>query len=576
MYRKTLAAILTAAMTVTLLAGCGNSQPQDSGVGTQEQTKVSEESSQSRQSESRTQEEQPENDGDEFVQTWPDGQKIRWFVRGSNTTSPYSRFNDLKAIPIIEEKFHVDIEFVIANGSNDEIDAQYLAMLTSGDVPDVVCYLHNEAYQGKGGIPGLYSGGVCMELNDLIENNMPNLKKIFETYPDVARDMRTDDGKYLYFQRINPLESDTDKMSLSDVGLVMRQDWLDNVGMQAPETIDEWYNVLKAFKDMDPNGNGIADEIPFDAASSGLTLFEGAFGISKGAYIDPKTGKVNYGAVTQEYKSFLEEMNKWYSEGLMANAYDEEGNLAKSDTLDENIAGDIAGSWKGLASAAEHKIPLIAEKNPNAALAAVPYPKTKDGEIYIINRNFSRVQRETQIISADCEYPEAVAAIIDYMYSDEGSELMLWGEEGVTFEREADGTRKLTEFGIANTELPDGSKPQNYKMYGNQCTGFPAFGLYDINMASREDWYREACRTWCQGDYSINYPKAVSFTEEEQKILNPENSEIDSYIEEMQWKFITGQEPLSNFDTYLANLERMGIKDRIQVYQDAYDRYLAR
>ena len=84
MYRKTLAAILTAAMTVTLLAGCGNSQPQDSGVGTQEQTKVSEESSQSRQSESRTQEEQPENDGDEFVQTWPDGQKIRWFVRGSN------------------------------------------------------------------------------------------------------------------------------------------------------------------------------------------------------------------------------------------------------------------------------------------------------------------------------------------------------------------------------------------------------------------------------------------------------------------------------------------------------------
>ena len=84
------------------------------------------------------------------------------------------------------------------------------------------------------------------------------------------------------------------------------------------------------------------------------------------------------------------------------------------------------------------------------------------------------------------------------------------------------------------------------------------------------------CRTWCQGDYSINYPKAVSFTEEEQKILNPENSEIDSYIEEMQWKFITGQEPLSNFDTYLANLERMGIKDRIQVYQDAYDRYLAR
>ena len=388
--------------------------------------------------------------------------------------------------------------------------------------------------------------------------------------------MKTNDGKYLYFQRINPLETLTDIMAVGSAGIVMRQDWLDNVGLEVPKTIDDWYQVLKAFKSMDPNGNGINDEIPFDASSAGLSYFEGGFGFSSNIYIDPDTGKVNHGATTQQYKNYLEEMNKWHSEGLIVNVFDEEGNHVKSSVADENIAGDIAGSWKGLANAWEHKLPLIQEKNPSAALVAAPYPQADNGVVYISNDKVSRIQRETQLITTDCKYPEAVAAIIDYMYSEEGSELMLWGEEGVTFEKDAAGNRKLTEFGNAQVELPDGSKPQNYKMYGNMSTGFPTFGMYEIDLASRVQEYVDACAVWSSGDFSLVYSKAITLSAEELDKVSDGNTQINDYIFEMRWKFITGQEPISNFDSYLANLERMGINDMIAVYQNAYDNYVAR
>lgn len=560
MRKKLIAVTMLAVMTLSLFTGCGKDTKNESG------------------GEKETVQQGANGDSETadlgIVQTWPDGQKITWFLRGNKEQSTYNRFENLKAIAMIEDKFNVDIEFIVANGSSEEIDQQYLLLLSSGELPDVISYLHNEAYTG--GIPKLYAEDVCIELNDLIDKNMPHLKKIFEEHTNVARDMKTNDGKFLYFQRINPLETMSEKMAAGSAGIVMRQDWLDNVGLEVPTTIDEWYQVLKAFKNMDPNGNGINDEIPFDASSAGLAYFEGGFGFSSNIYIDPDTGKVNHGAVTQQYKNYLEEMNKWYSEGLIVNVFDESGNHVKATVADENIAGDIAGSWKGLANAWEKSLPLIQEKNPSAALAAAPYPIADNGVMYINNANFSSIQRETQLISTNCKSPEAVAAIIDYMYSEEGSELMLWGEEGVTFEKDANGVRTLTEFGNAQVELPDGTKPQNYKMYGNMSTGFPTFGMFEIDLASRKQEYVDACEIWSSGDFSLNYPKAVTLSAEELEKVSDGNTEISDYIFEMRWKFITGQEPISNFDAYLSNLERMGINDMIAVYQNAYDQYLVR
>jgi len=588
MKKKIVAAMMTSVMCLSLLAGCGDSgsgQPA-AGGNSSSSSSSSTPSSDSQSSTGGSSESTPsgsEADAaggtDEFEQTWPDGQEIVWLVRDDGATADYSRYLDLITLKEIEEKFHVKFKFEFINGKAEDANQQYLTRLTTSPLPDVIGYLNEENYKEKGGITGLYNDGVCIRLNDLIETKIPNLAKIFEENPDIARDLSNSDGDYLYFERINPYASERDYISSTTTGLIMRQDWLDAVGMEVPTNMQEWYDVLTAFKTMDPNGNGEQDEIPFDAYSSGIMLLEGAFGMTSGIYIDPETGKVEHGARTQKYRAYLEEMNKWYVEGLMGNAFDENGGATKSDAGDDNVKRGIAGSWKGLSNNNTKFGDVMRETQPTAELVAVPWPATTDGKVYS-PRTVSRKQRETEIISTDCANDpaklDAVAAVINYMYSEEGSLMMTWGKEGDSYQVDEYGVRSLTEKGNEQVELQDGSKPQYYKMYGNQSACMPSFGNFDVDSATRDEWYNASATVWASASFELGYPGSISLNAEQSAKVNAGDSQLDTYIAEMKWKFITGQEPLSNFDTYVSNLERMGLSDRIAVYQEAYDAYMAK
>ena len=65
-------------------------------------------------------------------------------------------------------------------------------------------------------------------------------------------------------------------------------------------------------------------------------------------------------------------------------------------------------------------------------------------------------------------------------------------------------------------------------------------------------------------------------TAEEAETLNRIMTDINTYREEMTYKFITGQEPLDNFDAFVEQIRSQGIEEAIQIKQDALDRYLAR
>lgn len=580
MKKKIVAALMASVMCLSVLAGCGNNddQPQGGNSGSSESTSTTPSNSTPTASTPDASqpsggEEQPS--GQTWEQTWPDGQKITWLVRDDNVDPADSRYQQLIGVQKIEEMFHVDIEFIIFNGKAKDAGEQYLTMLTTEPLPDVISYLNEEMYKADGGITGLKQKGIIPQrLNEIIEAKMPNLSKILEDRPDIARDLSDNNGDYLYFERINPFDSATDYVAASDTGLVMRKDWLDDVGMDVPTNMDEWYDVLTAFKQIG------ADKVPFDAYSSGIMLFEGAFGMTSGIYIDPDTGKVEHGARTQKYKEYLETMSKWYAEGLMDHVFDENGK-AVSKGGDDNVTGGIAGSWKGLANNNTKFGDAMREAGqPQVELVAVPWPAMANGTTYT-PRTVSRKQRETQIITVDAkEEPEkmdAIATVMDYMFSEEGSEMLCWGEEGVTFVKDDMGNRSLTEYGNEQLELPGNTgKPQRYKMYGNQSGGFPSYGCFDVNSATRDEWFINAATVWVQASFDLGYPGCISLSAEQNEKVNEGNSQLSDYIAEMKWKFITGQEPLSNFDTYVAELERMGISNVVAVYQEAYDAYLAK
>lgn len=88
---------------------------------------------------------------------------------------------------------------------------------------------------------------------DLIEKNAPNIMNMFEKYPIIRKVLTAPDGE-IY----NLAEVFIEGNEVAPKSLIIRKDWLDKLNLEIPETIDDWYTVMKAFKEQDPNGNGIA------------------------------------------------------------------------------------------------------------------------------------------------------------------------------------------------------------------------------------------------------------------------------------------------------------------------------
>lgn len=117
---------------------------------------------------------------------------------------------------------------------------EFNLVLASNDLPDVWM---NNWLNFPGGPKRAIDQGYILRLNDIIDKYAPNFKKVLQENPQIAKDIRTDEGDYYAFPFIR---SEFDK---TYVGPIIRKDWLDELGLPVPETIDEWYTVLKAFKE---------------------------------------------------------------------------------------------------------------------------------------------------------------------------------------------------------------------------------------------------------------------------------------------------------------------------------------
>ena len=513
--------------------------------------------------------------------------KVTYYVRGGTAEYEPYIYPGLVGMLKIQQMADVEIEWTVVCGTGDEINAQYQAMLASGNYPDVIQWQHNNSYAG--GVSQLYADGIIIELNDVIDKYMPNYKALLEAHPEVAKTLKDDEGRYLYFTVINPLSTPEEKVSATWWGLQGRKDWMENVGIEeVPTTIDAWYEMLVAFRDLDPNGNSVQDEIPFDAGQAGLLYFLPAYDILSGVYVDPDTGKVAYGEYTQNYKDYLETMSKWYAEGLIKDVYLEDGSVATATEKDNDIYADLAGSWMGLSNYWEQRLPQVLEKNPNADFIAFPWIEDAQGRVYATDYNIGYGDRYSACISVDCQNVEAAARLIDMMYTEEGTNCTTWGTiEGDpinpewthghgTYTVDENGVKHETEWANQITEnFYDGAFANKYR-YAMSHVSFPRWGAGDYLAATRETHYVESAMLWGSASNELEYPAAIVLSVDAQKAAAPQLDEINSYISEMTKKFIEGDEPLTNFDNYMDQLQKMGIEDLIAAYQAAYDSFMAR
>ena len=236
-------------------------------------------------------------------------------------------------------------------------------------------------------------------------------------------------------------------------GLMIRQDWLDALGLKRPTTIDEWEAVLSAFKEQDPNGNGVADELPY--VTNGIErirTFAPAWKVRSGLYPSVETGKITFGQIEPAYKDFLMKMADWYAKGLI----DPEFAATDASTLQNKMTQNLGGAMFGATSGGMGRIlNLMHEIQPEYNLTGVKTPMADDGVFYTDNDPLARAfVGQGAAISANTEHLDKVLELLDFCYSEEGNTLLNWGIRGESYDIDENGNKYFTEWVTKN---PDGS-----------------------------------------------------------------------------------------------------------------------
>ncbi|MFC3748217.1 extracellular solute-binding protein [Paenibacillus sp. GCM10012306] len=437
-------------------------------------------------------------------------------------------------------------------------------MLASGDLPDMIEY--NFLGDFPGGPEKAINDGYILKLNDLIDKHAPNLKKYLQDNPDVDKMVKTDSGSYYAF----PFVRGDDFLRVFQ-GPIIRQDWLDELGLPVPETIDDWTKTLTAFKEKK------GAKAPFAVVSkprffneSGNGAFLGAFGVTRGFY--QEDGKIKFGPSESGFKEYLKLFRQWYADGLI------DKNIATADSkaLDGNMASGATGASVGNAGGGIGKWqPLVEGNDPKAVLVAAPYPVLNKGETPKFGQKHQAYASEgTVAISTSAKDPVLAVEMLDYGYSEEGRLFFNFGTEGVSYNME-DGYPKYTDLLMKN---PDKLAPaQAISMYARGSYNGPF--IQDKRYAEQFfalQTQRDAVGIWKNTDAAKYSLPPITPTPEESSEYATIMNDINTLVDEMTLKIILGQEPIDKYESYVDKMNSLHLDRAIAIQQAALDRYKAR
>lgn len=457
------------------------------------------------------------------------------------------------------EKTNIQFKYVTPPVS--DFQTKLNLAFTSGDIGDIIYGAGTDNLT-----PGMEvdygEQGVLIPLEELIEEYAPNLKKLLEERPDIKKSITTVDG-HIYSL---PMVSDETTAQWYTGPLWYNGKWLEELGVEElPKTTDEFYELLKRFKEEDPNGNGQADEIPLldVKMESSRPWLLAAFGIKEWG-IEENNGKVRYAPMEEAYKEYLTYMHKLYEEGLLdSETFSQSDEQKKAKGQDSRIG--VFPDWYSFFTTGEPEEEAVG--NP------MFYPLTNaDSREPVIPLGHG-MSRGAFSISESNPNPEASIRWIDYFYSKEGFEYLNMGPEGHLWEWEDEEEGMKQKLGT-----PEGY--ESSEDYRGSLT--PDYGITTPSLRNDldslgedtlfEQFIKEETAEKIEPFGEIGYP-LVYLTKEEQKEVNNIEVDLNSYVEQMEAKFITGVEPLSNWDNYVDTIEKMNIERYVEIHQDAYNRW---
>ena len=446
----------------------------------------------------------------------------------------------------------------------DTESEKFNLMVASDDLADIIS--NATTLYTNGGEAAIADEVLIDTLPYLTEELTPQICKLMEQYPDAIPDALTDSG---WLAGMPQLSMQTE--ATQTFGALIRQDWLDDLGLEAPETYDELHDVLTAFKEKKGADAALALNYAATGINNGLVQGYGINGlVADAAMSEPYyqiDDKLMYGPIQPEFKEYLTMVHDWYQEGLIWQDFMSHPDFQNPPT--DIILADRCGVFYG-------EVTFMAtlknsSNDENFRLVAIPDFVKNSGDTIPFKEERSYTAATPWSISSQCECPELLMQWCNYMYTDEGALLCNYGIEGESFEFNENDVPVFTDLVLNN---PDGmSTTVALFMY---CLDRGPFyrdetreqsGYTDDQKAASEIWQSNLSVGRGIGSTMLN-------TEESDKV-NQYYGDIKTHIEENVLNFITGQRDLSEFDAFVSEVEGMGIDEVTACYQDAYERYLS-
>ncbi|MDR2536430.1 MAG: extracellular solute-binding protein [Treponema sp.] len=446
-----------------------------------------------------------------------------------------------------------------ANASREQLN---LMIADGTNLPDIIEWRWTSPSMFPGGPQKAINDGVIIKLNDIIDKYCPHFKAFLKANPEFDRMVKTDDGSYYAFPFIRGAEK-----LLYSQGLYIRKDWLEELNLPIPDTIDEWRMVLTGFKEQKNT------PAPFTMVyTNNAKMFVDSFGIMKDFYISADDGKVHYGQIETGYRRWLETMAQWYREGLIdpdiASIQTSQMNQ-KMTTGQSGAAVGSIGSGMGNWTAAARGV------NPDYELIALPFPVEKKGDKRIYSSGAGQYYsgQNSAAISGSSKNVEIAARFLDWGYSPEGHRYYNFGNQGEAYTMDNDYP-VYTDM-IKNN--PQGwSFAQSLAAYarGNMAGPFVQDERYIEQYYALPEQAQALVSFVVPGATNYVLP-SVTATPEESRELARISNDVNTYAEEMITKFILGTEAINDqtWNTFVNNIKRLEIDRALEIQNASLERY---
>ncbi|WP_339234533.1 extracellular solute-binding protein [Paenibacillus sp. FSL R5-0517] len=534
--RKFVGKMVLATMMTFVLAACSS----DTGAGgdvTEVQTKAAMETY---------------NVGDTFKATEPFNLSILY---SDHPIYPYKK--DWLLFDKITELTGVTLEPTIVPMS--DYSQKRSLLISSGDAPLII----PKTYPGEES--AFVSSGAVLPISDYIDL-MPNFKDKVEKWglEDELEGLRQEDGKYYVLPGLH-------EEVWPDYTLLVRTDVFEENNIAIPTTWDELYDAAKKLKEIYPDSIPFSDGFKFNStlniAATGFGTKAG-WGFGNGLTYKEDQDEFVYSATTPEYKELLTYFNKLVSEGLL----DKE-----SFTQDDDQAIQKFVSGKSFMINGNSQTLVLHRNDMNKTLGEgkfsvekITVPGGPKGQLMSGSRLENGVMISGKIQKS--ENFKAIMQFIDWLYySDEGQEFAKWGVEGETFTKEG-GTRKLVEDVNYNGLNPKGTKDLRID-FGFSGGVFAYGGTTDLLQSMFSEEELKFQQDMKDTKEVIPAEPPIPYSSEDRERVTLLSTPLKDYSDQNTLKFILGERNLSEFDTFVKELDSQGLSNYLKLANDTYKAY---